>query len=237
MEVNVNPKGLDENYPFAMTEEHAKQCYNLRKEEDGCVYFGYDPYYYLPLTFNKTVYLPTNRLDQSEISNRQEKLMMYYSHFSDELTDMNKSMSKSYKSIPSFNKGTSEDTSVVQSIDFLIPPKATENDKSIKGRHFRIKYHLKGNNYTVKDLGVGYGVFAGIEKPILLQDSLLINICQTYIVVNLSYDIPTQYDDKPEESETVPSLKLKVFGGSAQGEEYLFNESDKNKILIGRSEI
>ena len=35
LEINIDPQGLDENYPFAMRPEEASQFYNLRKESDG----------------------------------------------------------------------------------------------------------------------------------------------------------------------------------------------------------
>ena len=50
MEININHEGLDANYPFAMKPEYAQQCYNLRLKKDGVVYFGYDPFLYLPIT-------------------------------------------------------------------------------------------------------------------------------------------------------------------------------------------
>jgi hypothetical protein len=109
--------------------------------------------------------------------------------------------------------------------DFLILPKSSENEDKVSGRHFQIKYVAKEKKYFVKDLGVGYGIFAEIAKPIVLRDSLLINICQTYIVINLSHLL------------SYPILKIKIFGGESQDDQYTFSPHSHQKILLGRSEF
>ena len=39
--------------------------------------------------------------------------------------------------------------------------------------------------YKIKDLGVGYGVFVKIAAAVELKDNMLINVGESYIVVNL----------------------------------------------------
>ena len=97
LEVNIDPDGLDENYPFAMKQEDASRYYNLRKEKDGFVYFGYGPLNYLSLSHKNLEYLPTQQMDLNYSSNRQEKLMQMYSHLSDKTSEENKSVLKSWK--------------------------------------------------------------------------------------------------------------------------------------------
>ena len=47
--------------------------------------------------------------------------------------------------------------------------------------------------YYIKDLGSGYGVFSCIDKPMILEDSQLINLCQTYIGKLQIFFIITNY--------------------------------------------
>ena len=43
--------------------------------------------------------------------------------------------------------------------DFVIPDKNSRTSEEHRGRHFQIMYDLAQNQYSIKDLGVGYGVF------------------------------------------------------------------------------
>ena len=173
--------------------------------------------------------MSTNKVDDSYISNRQEKMLMYFSHISDN-SSCNNTFSKSNKSLSSENKIISEQTNLGKSIDFLVPPKKDEKEEKIVGRHFMISYKARDKHYTVMDLGIGYGIFASVEEPLELKDSVLINLCQTYIVANLSFEqLHTRKDAKLHKT-TVPNLKLKVFGGESQGEEYLFKSDESLKI-------
>ena len=83
MEIRINPKGLDENYPFLMTQEHADRWYNIRKAQDGYVYFGIDHTSLLsPEECLSSKYMPSIKNSESTYSNRYEKILMYFSHTS-----------------------------------------------------------------------------------------------------------------------------------------------------------
>jgi hypothetical protein len=69
--------------------------------------------------------------------------------------------------------------------------------------------------YKIKDLGKGYGAFAKLQGSIIIRDSFLINIGESYVV---SYLINNQ--DEYEDSQNPGSqrgshipfkLKLKIF--------------------------
>jgi hypothetical protein len=96
--------------------------------------------------------------------------------------------------------------------------------------------------YFIKDLGIGFGVFKkmdtyGMHKSatsgiIDLKDNMLVNVGEAYIVVNL---LPEGLeDDGPHHT-----LKLKIFGGSNNGEIYEYHINDmmkgSRKIIMGRT--
>ena len=39
--------------------------------------------------------------------------------------------------------------------------------------------------YLIKDLGIGFGAFAKLEKPLELKDNYLLNMGESFIIVNL----------------------------------------------------
>ena len=77
----MTPDGLDENYPFMMSKEDADRCYNIRKCDDGVVYFGIDQanYYH---NNNGFTHLPTCRDDSRTMKNKDKKMKLYLSHTS-----------------------------------------------------------------------------------------------------------------------------------------------------------
>ena len=96
--------------------------------------------------------------------------------------------------------------------------------------------------YYIKDLGIGFGVFKKMDTygmppgatagSIILKDNMLVNVGEAYIVVNL---LPEGIDgDGPHHT-----LKLKIFGGSNNGEiyEYHVNEmkNGNRDIIMGRT--
>jgi hypothetical protein len=122
-----------------------------------------------------------------------------------------------------------------------------------------------GPGYYIRDLGIGFGVFkkidvasnqlvfqqAGIpalggpggaqgdvQSPVFptgciaLKDNMLINIGEAYIVVNL---LPEGVDDEGPHH----TLRLKIFGGSNNGEVYEFSVAEMNKghreVVMGRT--
>lgn len=77
--------------------------------------------------------------------------------------------------------------------DFVIQNKNEETAEKHRGRHFQIFFDIPSSQYLIKDLGVGYGVFVKINAPVVLKDNHLVNIGESYLVVNLLRD--TENDD------------------------------------------
>jgi hypothetical protein len=69
--------------------------------------------------------------------------------------------------------------------DYLIQPKDSETGMRHKGRHFQIEYSIPDDAYFIKDLGVGQGAFVRIDTPLDLKDNHLINIGNSFMIVNL----------------------------------------------------
>ena len=92
-----------------------------------------------------------------------------------------------------------------------------------RGRHFEITYRPDQQSYWIRDLGVGFGAFLRVDEKTRLRDNTLINIGESFIVVNL---------DSTERSK----LKLKLFGGPCKGEVFYFSAEDfvESFIHIGR---
>lgn len=56
-------------------------------------------------------------------------------------------------------------------------------------------------SYKIKDLGVGYGAFVKLTRPLILRDNFLLNMGESYLVANL-IKIPEEITQK---------LRLKIF--------------------------
>ncbi len=73
-----------------------------------------------------------------------------------------------------------------QQNDYIIKNK--KNDDKHKGRHFVISFNTNLLGYTIRDLGSGYGCFMKIRKDIILKNNCLVNIGDSYIVINIEED-------------------------------------------------
>lgn len=69
--------------------------------------------------------------------------------------------------------------------DFVIPTKNEEEKQKHRGRQFQIYYDSQVQKYKIKDLGIGYGAFVKLTKPLVLRDNFLLNMGESYIVANL----------------------------------------------------
>ena len=69
--------------------------------------------------------------------------------------------------------------------DFVIPTKNEEEKEKHRGRQFQIYFDPDSFKYKIKDLGVGYGAFVKLTRPIVLRDNFLLNMGESYIVANL----------------------------------------------------
>ncbi len=61
-----------------------------------------------------------------------------------------------------------------------------EKDReSYKSRQFQIRYDKLSKQYKIKDLGVGLGVFTECIGKTEIEDNMLINMGESFILVNL----------------------------------------------------
>ena len=85
---------------------------------------------------------------------------------------------------------------------------------SHQGRQFYIQFDLVDKMYKIRDLGKGYGAFAKLQGSIIIRDSFLINIGESYVVAYLinnqdEYEDSQNYDNA--RSQMPYKLKLKIF--------------------------
>ena len=94
--------------------------------------------------------------------------------------------------------------------DFVIPTRNEEEKEKHRGRQFQIYYDIDKEGYRIRDLGVGYGAFVKLNKPLILKDNFLLNMGESYIVANLlkpSDEILNTFTTK-----SIPlKLRLKIF--------------------------
>lgn len=132
--------------------------------------------------------------------------------------------------------------------DFLVPLKKEYAPDAQRGRQFQIWFYANPEaygqskslqGYYIRDLGkAGFGVFRRIQSPCLqlsrpgrevLKDNMLINIGDTYLVVQL-----------PPDSESANNrLVLKLFGSSPEAKgEFMFDveqmEKCTRRLKVGR---
>lgn len=101
----------------------------------------------------------------------------------------------------------------------------------VRGRHFQIEFKLEKSTYYIKDLGIGYGTFIRLDYTLViitlikaLRDNFLINIGETFMVVNIIEKIDDMsHVSQPQNVSSILSsklmhLKLKVFGVANNGE-------------------
>jgi len=130
-------------------------------------------------------------------------------------------------------------------IDYLLPQKKYLNNNSeinmdsYTGRYFQISYNPLNNNYFLRDLGNGLGTFVKITDKLYLKDNILINIGDSYFVINFN---PSVENTDTNMFSTIESkyqgidkeLIIKIFTKNEDKEIIRnFSPSDKN-IKIGR---
>lgn len=97
-------------------------------------------------------------------------------------------------------------------------------------------------------MGIGFGAFVRLDRPLELKDNHLLNMGESFIIVNLIQEKSSGYNlTNPENHIATPSLaqtklRLKLFGGPSTGEVFYFRpevnpHSDEPTTLvkIGRS--
>jgi len=97
--------------------------------------------------------------------------------------------------------------------------------------------------YTIKDLGIGFGAFVRLDKPLELKDNHLLNLGESFIIVNLIsdqfssgvYSFSThESKDNSFDADKGTRLRLKLFGGPQTGEVFYFKQ-DTELVKIGRN--
>jgi len=128
--------------------------------------------------------------------------------------------------------------------DYIIPAKDKESAQRHKGRHFQVEFHIPTQTYRIKDLGVGYGAFVKLEHPLILKDNHLLNVGESFLVINLLEDdedsttvspLNSRRDKVVESPQRAPRLRVKIFGGPNTGDCFYFTAPLENGcIKIGR---
>lgn len=78
--------------------------------------------------------------------------------------------------------------------DFIIPVCKKEDKEKHAGRQFQIRYEERADNFFIKDLGIGYGVFTETIGPVMIKDNMLVNMGESYIVTNLQQEELSEQD-------------------------------------------
>ena len=66
---------------------------------------------------------------------------------------------------------------------------------------FSLEAHKNGGSigsYLIKDLGIGFGAFVRLDKPLELRDNHLLNMGESFIIVNLIQEKNSSYQDNGE---------------------------------------
>ena len=113
--------------------------------------------------------------------------------------------------------------------DFIIPTNNPNNSDASKdqqpsmnpmmgsannhqGRQFYIQFDPVDNKYKIKDLGKGYGAFAKLHGAIVIRDSFLVNIGESYVVSYLISNVDDSQEGESAADQNIPyKLKLKIF--------------------------
>ena len=107
------------------------------------------------------------------------------------------------------------------SIDYLLEPRNKNNDDKYIGKYFQIRYDNNLYKYYIKDLGYGYGTFIKLVNEKKINNNLLINIGDSFIVFTF----------KKNNKEMIT---LQIFTGEQKCEIIEFNSTNSNFIVIGR---
>ncbi|CDW73785.1 UNKNOWN [Stylonychia lemnae] len=128
--------------------------------------------------------------------------------------------------------------------DFIIPSKDKETERRHRGRHLQIEYNMDKNIYQIKDLGIGFGAFVRVDFPLELKENQLLNMGDSFIIVNLVNDRlnignnSLSTHESKLNNESGMKLRLKLFGGPSTGEVFYFypeRDVEDQVIKIGRS--
>jgi hypothetical protein len=101
-----------------------------------------------------------------------------------------------------------------------------------QGRQFYIQFDPLDKLYKIRDLGKGYGAFAKLQGSIVIRDSFLINIGESYVV---TYLVSTA--DEEDSNQALPfKLKLKIFPPyNLENPDVVICQNEQQELVIGRS--
>jgi len=141
--------------------------------------------------------------------------------------------------------------------DYVIRNTDVEINNKHRGRHFQIEYCIDSNSYKMRDLGVGFGVFARIDQPLILRDNHLVSMGTSFLIINMDEEDNESVNygaineggitargngvideikpfNKTKKKTGGPSeIVVKIFGGPNYGEIHQF-DSTVPVIKIGR---
>ena len=106
-------------------------------------------------------------------------------------------------------------------IDYLLEPINNNNVDKFIGKLFQVRYDNNLYKYYIKDLGNGYGTFIKLINEKKINNNLLINIGDSFIVFSF----------KKTNKEIIT---LQIFTGEQKCEITEFNSKNSNFIVIGR---
>ena len=126
-----------------------------------------------------------------------------------------------------------------QGIDYLIKPKEDNHDTRFIGRHFHIKFKQNDMNYYLKDLGHGFGTFIKILTWTKINNNMLLNIGENYIVFTLGIEeellMSENYGASESKIEYNKMINVKIFSGNIKHGVLSF-VPEKSPITMGRSQ-
>ena len=89
--------------------------------------------------------------------------------------------------------------------DFIVPLRDPDLNENHRGRHFVIYYKIDKGSYWIRDLCIGFGVFVRLDYTLILKDSMLFNVGDSFIVVNFK-------------NSDFSEITIRVFGAGMTGE-------------------
>ena len=122
-----------------------------------------------------------------------------------------------------------------QSKDQTTNPMMGGDGNNHQGRQFYIQFDPLDKQYKIRDLGKGYGAFAKLQGSIVIRDSFLINIGESYVVTYLISN-QDEYDGSNNNGNMPYKLKLKIFPPyNLENPDVVICQNDQQELVIGRS--
>ena len=133
-----------------------------------------------------------------------------------------------------------EGDDIGNNIDVDIQNNENNDDDSLYGRHFVIKFNPDNLNYYIKDLGRGTGTFIKIQEWTEIKNNFLLNIGDNYLILSFEDDEDNEYENNIinknnfYENKLENFINIKIFSLNTQIKNYKFFPSDC-PITIGRT--